>query len=120
MNDNLTTPRELMDEMMRLSRLVDAGVAELIKQSREYAEAENEYRKAKAVAWFVSGEGTVKAKEAAVDRECEQQRGRKLLAEGMRLAALEAVRSRRAQMSALQTVSNALKAEMDLATYTKG
>ena len=106
-----------MSEMMRLSRLIDAGVAELIKQSREYAEAENAYRRAKAQAWISSVDARVKDKEAVVDIKCEKERERKLLAEGMRLAAVEAVRSRRAQLSALQTVANAVKAEADVLTY---
>jgi len=109
-----------MSEMMRLSRLIDAGVAELIKQAREYAEAENAYRKAKSIAWFMAPAGdTVKSKEAYVDRECEKERGRRLLAEGMRLAALEAVRSRRAQLSSLQSISNAIRAEADVLNYSQ-
>jgi hypothetical protein len=37
------------------------------------------------------------------------------IAEGMKMAALEAVRSRRAQLSAVQSIANAVKAETEFA-----
>ena len=116
----LPTPAHLMAEMIRLSKLLDNGVAELVKSAREYAEADDDYRRAKAQAFFAAPEGSVKSKEAHVDRACLKERGRKLMSEAMRLAALEAIRSRRSQMSALQSMANAVKADTELATYASG
>lgn len=111
---------ELTQEMLRLSRLIDQGIAALTDQAREYAEAEHDYRQAKAQAWVSAPDGTVPERQAWVDGRCAPLRRRRDLAEGLKLAALEAVRSRRAQLSALQTVANALRAEMDLAKYGPG
>ena len=112
---------DLIREMERLSRLLDKGVKALNDAAHEYAEAESDYRRAKSAAWFSAPDGdTVRAKEAHVDAVCEVERRRRLLAEGLRLAALEAVRSRRQQMSCLQTVANASKAEAEIANYNQG
>lgn len=108
------TMQELHGEMMRLSRLVDKGVQALTDAAREFADAEDGYRAAKATAYLSSPEGTVAEREAHVDDRCGAERRRRNLAEGQRLAALEAVRCRRGQLSALQTVANAVRAEVEL------
>lgn len=96
---------------MRLSRLLDSGLTALRDQATEFAEAEREYRRGKGQAWLVAPEGTVAVREAWVNENTADLRYRRDLAEGMRQAALEAVRSRRAQISALQTWLNAEKEE---------
>lgn len=109
------TADELTRELLRLSRLVDDGVKALADQARELAEAEHDYRLAKAQAWLVAPAGTVPERESWVDGQCADARRRRDLAEGMRVAALEALRSRRAQLSALQSVLAAHRAEAEFA-----
>jgi hypothetical protein len=111
--DDVTTPRHLVDEMLRLSRLLDVAQEELKKASRDWARLENEYRKAKANAYLASS-GTVDARKAAVDKATDQERHDAHLADALRVAALENVRNRRAQLSALQSIANAVKSEVEL------
>lgn len=98
-------------ELARLSRLLDQGLAALRDQARELAEAEAEYRKAKSLAYVQITEGTVPEREAAVNGVCADLRYKRDLADGMRTAALEAVRSRRTQISALQSLLAAHREE---------
>lgn len=109
------TSAELIAEAMRLSGLLDDALSYLRRQTVEYASSENAYRKAKAEAWLKCPSGTVPEREAAVNAAVADQRQVRDLADGMRQAALEAVRSRRAQISALQSMLNAQKAEADFA-----
>lgn len=115
------TAADLAREMARFSRLIDQGVSFLIEQVKEYAEAEDAYRQKKSIAWIQtkdqSGKARVSDIEALVDQQCSAERRRRDLAEGMKLAALEAIRSRRAQLSCLQTIAGAMKAEAELAKY---
>lgn len=111
-------------EMTRLSRLLDAGISQLRQQAHDLAHAEAHYRKAKAEAWVLcpndphdvrSGERewTAARREAWVNAETAELRRVRDIAEGMRLAALEAVRSRRTQISALQSLLKAHEAEAE-------
>lgn len=102
---------ELMQEMLRFSKLLDDALAYLRRATGEYAEAEHVYRKAKARAWVEFAGGTVAEREAKVNGATAALRKQRDLAEGMKRAALEAVRSRRAQLSALQTLANAEREE---------
>lgn len=102
-------------ELMRLSRLVDQGITALRDQAQELAETEREYRKAKALAYVQITDGTAAAREAAVQGHTADLRYQRDLADGLRQAALEAVRSRRTQMSALQTLLNAHQEEAKFA-----
>lgn len=105
---------ELTAEMLRLSKLLDDALSYLRRQAVEYAEAEDAYRLARSKA-ILAASGTVDEKKAQADLETSEQRQRALLADGMRQAALEAVRSRRGQLSALQSVTAAYRAEAELA-----
>lgn len=104
---------QYQQEVSRLSTLIDEGIKALTNFARETAEAEHDYRKAKAIAWQTAPPGTVPMREAWVDSETAEQRRRLDLAEGSRSAALEAVRSRRQQLSAVQSLLAAYKAEAD-------
>lgn len=106
---------QYVDEVSRFSTLLDNGLEALRQQSREVADAEFDYRKAKAVAWQTAPPGTVPMREAWVDAETAEQRRRLDWAEGSRSAALEAVRSRRQQLSAVQSLLAAHKAEAEFA-----
>lgn len=104
-------------EASRLSHLIDAAIEALKNTSVAFAEAERDYRRSKSRAWLEckSLDMLAKEKEAWVDAESSDDRYKRDIAEGMRQAALEAARSRRAQLSALQTFLNAEKAEADFA-----
>lgn len=104
----------LAGEARRLSGLIDKGVAALRAAAIAYAEAEHEYRAAKAVA-YLQTEGTVAEREAVVYGLVGNLRRARDLADGERLAALEAVRSRRTQLSALQSLLAAHRSEADFA-----
>ena len=115
-------PAEAATEMRRLSRLIDAGIEAMREQSVALAQAENAYRKAKAEAWVRcpnddpgtkagEREWTAARREAWVNGQTADLRQQRDLADAMRQAALEAVRARRAQLSAWQTLVNADTAE---------
>lgn len=118
------TPAEIADEMRRLSANIDKGIAELREQSIALAEAEHVYRKMKATKWaecpvdepgIKAGERewTAARREAWVNAETADLRRVRDMAEAMRQAALEAVRARRTQISALQTMANAHASEAE-------
>lgn len=109
-------------EFARLSRNLDKGLAAMRTAAIELANAENTYRKQKAEAWVTcpndaatvragEREWTAARREAWVNAHTADARQARDLAEGNRLAALEAVRSRRTQISALQTLLNAHQEE---------
>lgn len=114
------TPSEQYAEAMRLSRLIDAAIEAMKNTTVEYAQREADYRKAKSEAWLRCPPGdkqewTAARREAWVDAETADDRYHRDLAEGMRQSAIEAVRSRRAQLSAIQTFVNAERAEAEFA-----
>jgi hypothetical protein len=104
----------LTAEAMRLSGLLDRGVQALREASIEYAVAEHEYRRAKSEA-YLSTDGTVGEREAQVYGMVGDKRHHRDLADAGRSAALEAVRSRRTQLSAIQSLLAAHKSEADFA-----
>jgi hypothetical protein len=125
------TPAELRTEAFRLSGLIDQGVTALREQSKALAQAERNYRRAKSEAWVrcpndphdrkgSEREWTAARREAWVDAECADLRYERDLAEGVRQAALEAVRSRRTQLSALQSLLAADREEAGLARTAGG
>ena len=112
---------EARTEMLRLSRLIDAGIEMSREQAVAVAGAENEYRKAKAEAWVrcprnedKGGEWTAARREAWVDGQCADLRQVRDMAQAMRDAAREAVRARQTQLSAWQTLVKAHQAEAEL------
>lgn len=116
------TTAEMFREALRFSGLIDRGIAELRTQSVAVADAEQNYRKAKAEAWVKcpidahdvprgEREWTAARREAWVDAETAELRRKRDIADAMRSAALEAVRARRTQLSAIQTFANAEREE---------
>lgn len=107
------------DEFARLSGMLDEGLRALRQFANEYAATESAYRKAKASKWVEAptsekrSEWTTAEREAWVNAETADLRAARDIAEGMRQAALEAVRSRRAQISALQSLLAADRAEAE-------
>src|SRR5690606_41494538 len=97
------TPMDAAEEMRRLSGLLDKGIDALRKEAHHYAEAEDAYRMAHATA-YVGADGPAHMRKARADLATSRERVEAHLADGMRQAALEAVRSRRAQVSAIQSL----------------
>jgi hypothetical protein len=108
---NLT---EMIHESERLSKLIDAGIESLVTASKDMAQREHDLRVATARAWAQAPAGTVPFKEAWVEAECAVQKLQFDLAESQRYNSLEAVRSRRAQLSAIQSIMAAYRAEAEL------
>lgn len=113
MTVDLVTPADLRAEMLRLSGELDRAHSALIEASREWARTENEYRLAKANA-FLTSSGTVDARKAQVDKTTSRERVDAHTAEALKVAALENVRNKRAQLSALQSVANAVRSEVEM------
>jgi hypothetical protein len=105
----------LTAEAMRLSGLLDKGILALRDASGAYAHAEHAYREKKSMAYLETESGTVAEREAHVYAIMGEYRLSRDLADGERLAALEAVRSRRTQLSAVQSLLAAHKSEADFA-----
>ena len=108
---------EAIREATRLSSKIDEGVRELAVQSKQVAEAEREYRKGKALAWVQHREGTAGERAATVDGVTADLRFARDLADANRVTALEALRSRRAQLSMLQSILAADRAELEHAKF---
>lgn len=122
---DLPTPAELVREMQRLSRELDKGLGYLHEVCQLWAVAEDAYRMARARAHLqaadaLAAEGvdrpTVDEKRAWVDSQTSAERVEAHLQGAMRDAAREAVRSRRTQISALQSAANAVRAEIEMAS----
>jgi hypothetical protein len=129
MNTDLPTAADLIPEMTRLIRSLDKGLELLAKQATRWAESEDAYRLAQATRHFQSvdqlrGEGierpTVDDKRRWVDLHTSKERRAAHEAEAMLKAAHEAVRSRRAQLSALQSVAAAVRAEAEISRSIDG
>lgn len=106
---------DLIGEMLRLSALIDKGVAALHTAAIGEADAEQTYREARAQAWLTAEGKTAKEREDEVNAVTSPQRHARDVAAGSRQAALEALRSRRQQLSALQTIANGERAEAEFA-----
>jgi hypothetical protein len=109
------TLMEMVQESERLSALIDAGIKSLVDASVEMAHNEHALKRAVARAWEFAPKGTVPQREAWVESETADEALAFSLAESKRYNALEAVRSRRAQLSALQSIMAAFRAEAELA-----
>lgn len=109
------TPGELVSMMIEASRALDEAQRELLEKVHKEARAVMEYRKARANAYLATEGRTVNEREAAVDKVTAEEGYAARLSEGLAKAALESVRNRRSQLSALQTVASSVKEEAALA-----
>lgn len=119
----LPTMGELVAEMARLSRALDAANDYLRIAATDYAKAEDSYRMAKArhqldARGALEEQGrkgiTVDDCRAHVDLLTSRERVEAHLTEGLHNAARESVRSKIAQLSALQSVAAAIRGELEL------
>lgn len=111
---------EMAAEGRRLCQLLDQALGFMKEKVKEAAEAERDYRSEKAKAWAQARiqlpDGTVPEREAWVNGVIAELRWKRDLADGMRRAAMQAIESRRQQISLLQSVANAYREE---AAYTR-
>jgi len=118
-------PPELLNGLLELSTQLEKASVDYGESAYEYANADHDYRRAKAMSYLKAvtedkpkprrEQRTIPAIEATRDIECEPQRLAERLARAHKEACKERVESARAQMSAYQTVVNALRAELELA-----
>ncbi len=107
---------EHLTEMKRLASLLDEALSYTKDKAKEYAEKERDYRKAKAKAWAADeGGGLADERRARVDAAVADDRYERDLADSMRRLGFEAIQSRRAQISAMQTYLKAETAEAEFA-----
>lgn len=105
---------DLARAIMERSAWLDRALDELREASGRAADAGKTYREEKAKA-YVRCRGTIPEREANVDQLTSDLWHEAKLAEDLRAAQLEAVRCGRSQLSALQSIANAVKAEMEFA-----
>lgn len=114
MSDLITVER-LENELVRLCGLLEDATNDLKDFAIAEAEAENEYRRVKAISYLDVSEGTVNEKNARVDKMCGQERHTSYLAKAKKEAQMELLRSLRAQLDAWRTIAASHRAEVDLA-----
>jgi hypothetical protein len=118
-------PADLVGELIRLTHLLGDVTDEYMEAAFEFGEADSGYRKQKAISYTTittdekskpkKEQRTVAAISALVDIECETERLTHRLARARKEALKEKIESTRAQINALQSVSNALREEIRLA-----
>lgn len=109
-------------EFDRFSRLLDKGLAELRAAAQDYAQKEADYRKARRVAWAKCptspnrSEWTNDQRLDWVKAETADLRQLRDLANDNRWNIINAIESRRAQISALQSL---LKLDVEEASFAR-
>jgi hypothetical protein len=106
---------EMNTRLIAAAKAVEEAQAELESQTVMYAESERRYRQAKAMAYLQATGKTVAEREAHAELEngIGELRFARDVAEGKKNAALEAVRSRRAILSAEQTLTKLVTVEAE-------
>jgi len=117
------------DHVRQLERLLkesDQANAEMRAAGIEHAQADSQYRGAKQKSRLLHttapvAEGqkalTIPTVDALVDRDCAAERDRQRLAKAKYECAIEYVRSLRTNISAIQTLLNHSKAEMEMTRH---
>jgi hypothetical protein len=101
---------ELNMQLLDAANNLRASLEDLYQRSIEYAKAEQAYRAGKATA-YLSTTGTVSERDARAENAINELRFRRDMADGLKLSALEAVRSNRGILSAMQTLASLSKEE---------
>lgn len=113
--------QELQIQLLEGIQALSKANNELRTCAEELARADHAYRQAKAKSYLnavTSGEKmTVDHIKAIVDRQCEAEMLACRLAEAMREAALERVRSLRTEISAMQSIAGAYREEAAAVRY---
>jgi hypothetical protein len=107
---------EIARQAKELRELLGRGLTVFREQSSALAEAEREYRKAKAAAWARhAGEGLAGERAAKVDSDTADLRYARDLADAQAKAARLAVQVRLAELDFLRSEYSALREDMRLA-----
>lgn len=104
--------RQIEAEAIDTSRALTLAIGELRDASVRHARADDAYRCAHAKA-LLEAEGTVDSRKAQADLATSGERLEARISEGLKIAALEAVRSLRTQLSAWQSLMSAHRAEAE-------
>ena len=104
--------REYGPEMQRLSKKLETALTMLYSQAKEAAQTEGAYKQAKATA-VIGADGTVLERESRADLATTKELLAYRLASNLLDASKEAVRSRRAQISLLQSAIAAERTEAE-------
>lgn len=103
---------ELNAQLLDAVQILRDSMSELEARSRKYAEAERDYRRGKATAYLASS-GTVSEREARAENAINELRFERDMADGLKTSALEAVRSNRGVVSAVQSLAALYRAEAE-------
>jgi hypothetical protein len=109
----MTDSTAIWREMGRLSITLDEALSELRKRAVKAAELDTEYKKRMAECYLLAAGDTVKEREAHATIETAKLALDARIAAALERSAIEAVRSKRQQLSALQTIASAHKAEAE-------
>jgi hypothetical protein len=110
----VTTTYDLNNQLIEAAAELRQAQADLETRARDAAAADRNWRQERANA-YARTEGTVAEREAQVEIVTGDRRYAAKLSEDLRVAALENVRSRRAILSAQQTLSNVEREALALA-----
>lgn len=97
-------------QLLEAADNVRAALADLEERAVAYAQSERQYRLAKATAYLATS-GTVAEREAHAEGAVNELRYQRDLAESLKVSSLEAVRSYRGILSAVQTVARLYEQE---------
>ncbi len=101
---------DLNTQLLGAAERLRESLADLEQRSVDYAVAERNYRRAKATAYLATS-GTVAEREAHAETAINELRYERDMADGLKVSALEAVRSNRGVLSAVQTLANLYREE---------
>lgn len=107
-------------ERRDLNQKINEGIRQMAEAGARLAQAEHDYRRLRMELWAKAPKGTVPERQSWVDGEAASMRMLRDLAEFDRDVAREAQRSRRQQMSALQTLLAAHRAEAEFVRVGMG
>lgn len=102
---------ELTPMLIDAAHALDNSLVELESQVKRWATAERDYRAAKSAAYLQADGSTVAEREANAEPLLSSLRYARDMAEGLKVSALEGVRSRRTQVSAIQTLASLAREE---------
>ena len=108
----MTDLATIHQDMMHFSASINESLDELRTRAVESAELDASLKRHWSAA-FLCAEGTVRERECHADQETADRHQRALIARALEKSATEAVRSRRQQLSAMQTLASAHKAEAE-------
>lgn len=119
--DELETPEtgSLRARLLELSDDLSAELLELEEAARDFAVADNEMRKSRAKAFLKAVGKNKEEREANADSGFAEERLECNLAEARKDVCIEKVRSLRAQLSALQALIYARRAENESIRYNQ-